>query len=427
MTKRLILIILCCALFWWCSPAHDHEEGDKHGNEATAAVHEAEDGHDHEGEAHEGEAAEGHDHLHVPAEKTKQWGISLSHPLEREYVDRIQMTGTVTENEARTFLVNSLIEGTVTRIFGDIGNVVKEGEPLCQVNSSELLDKKTRYIQSFQRQRLERENYLRAKKLFDIKAVEQKELLSRESAYKVALADYLSLESELRSVGLPDTLLQSVTLAVTNDHEETLKQFLSPFCTIPAPAGGVVMTRDVKLGQRIEKDRTIFLVSDLATVWVLFDALEKDLPILANGAEVAVTSDTFKGRTFTGTISKVLQQLDPQLRTFKVRVEVANTDLSLKPGMYVRGTIVHKTGQSMLAVPPAALVKISGINGVFVKDGDGFRFKPLEIGLTDADGYVFARGLDDHDEVAVDGAFYLKAEYELARGGGTSADHGHAH
>ncbi len=426
MIKRFLLIILCSALFWWCSPAHDHSEGEDHSGHA----HEQADAHENEAaseHADEHDEADAHDHLHVAHEKVEQWGIQFSHPVERQSVQRVHLTGTVRENEGQTYLVNSLIEGTITRVYSDIGDGVKKGEPLCQLNSSELLDKKTRYIQAFQRQRLEKENYLRAKKLSAIKALEKKELMARESAYKVTLAEYVSLESELRSVGLKAAWLSAVKDAVVNDREETLERFLSPYCTIPAPAGGIVMTRDLKLGQRIEKDRTIFLVSDLSTVWVLFDALEKDFPALTEGASVSVVSDTFPGQPFDGTIGKILQQLDPQLRTVKVRVVVNNRDNLLKPGMYVKGTIIRKTGEAMMAVPPAALVKISGIDGLFLKDGDGFKFKPLKVELTDADGYVFARGLDDHDDVVIDGAFYLKAEYELARGGGTTGDHGHAH
>jgi cobalt-zinc-cadmium efflux system membrane fusion protein len=472
MIKRFLLIILCAALFWWCSPAHDHdhaegeghsghahEQSDTHAQEVKEAhVHaEGEEctGHDHEpvdtqaqevkeGHVHaEGEECTGHDHepvgtqaqevkethdhLYIPPAKVKQWGITFSHPVERQSVQRVHLTGTVAENEGKTFLVNSLIEGTVTKIYGDIGDSVKQGQPLCQLNSSELLEKKTRYIQAFQQQRLEKENYLRAKNLFEIKAIEKKELTSRESAYKIALAEYVSLESELQSVGLKSSQLKAVKKAVVNDKEAALKTFLSPYCIIPAPAGGIVMNRDLKLGQRIEKDRTIFLVSDLSTVWVLFDALEKDFPLLTDGAAVSVVSDTFPRHPFDGTVARVLQQLDPKLRTVKVRVVVDNRGNSLKPGMYVKGTITRETGEAMPAVPPAALVKISGINGLFLKDGDGFKFKPLKVDATDADGYVFARGLHDHDEVVVDGAFYLKAEYELARGGGTTGDHGHAH
>ena len=423
MIKRFLLIILCAALFWWCSPAHDHD----HETE-EAHQHETESAHEHETEeAHEADAEHDHDHLHIPHEKVEQWGIEFSHPTSRQFVQRVHLTGTVSENEGKTFLVNSLIEGTVTKVHSDIGDNVKKGEPLCQLNSSELLDKKTRYIQAFQQQRLEKENYLRAKKLFEIKAIEKKELMSREAAYKVSLAEYVSLEAELRSVGLTTAVLNSVKQAVINDKEATLKTFLSPYCVIPAPAGGIVMNRDLKLGQRIEKDRTIFLVSDLSTVWVLFDALEKDYPALKEGADVSVTSDTFPGQPFHGTVSRVLQQLDPKLRTVKVRVVVDNRGNALKPGMYVKGTVARQTGEEMLAVPSAALVKISGINGLFLKDNDGFEFKPLDVEAVDSDGFVFARRLDDHDEVVVKGAFYLKAEYELARGGGTTGDHGHAH
>jgi cobalt-zinc-cadmium efflux system membrane fusion protein len=398
---------------------HRHEDGEAPG------PGQAEKDHDHEEDSHPSTA--GHRHLNVNPEIIKQWGIQYSDAAQRDYVEKVTLTGVVKENQETTFTINALVPGLVTAVKKDIGDAVKKGEALCVLNSSALLELKTRYIKAFQDYRLTKENYERARELFSLKALEKKELISRESAYKTAMADYFSLEAELGTIGFDPQTLRTITENLQQDKTDAFKSFLSPYYPILSPRAGKVTMRNVRLGERLETSNAIFEVSDTRKMWVILDALEKDLPYIEKDKTVQVETDVYPGKFFNGRVLTLMEKIDPQLRTLKVRVEVDNkTDCCLKPEMYVRGFLEKKLQHDHLAVPAKALVKLSGVDGVFVLDQDEFLFKAVQVIETDSAGFAFVNGLQPGEQVVSTGAFYLKAEYEI-QSGKTDPHAGHGH
>lgn len=418
-----ILLITSVLVFAGLSVNCGKEEHD-HDHAADAAVP---DEHTHEGEA-EGEAeTDAHEHLHIKPEIIKKWGIQYTSPAPRDYVEKITLTGVVKENQETSFIVNSQVSGIVTGIKKDIGDTVKKGDILCVLNSHELLTRKTEYIKAFQNYRLTRENFRRAENLFKIKAIEKKELINRETAYKTAMADYFSLEAELGTTGFDGKTLQGVKTAMENDEADKLKEFLSPFYYIPSPASGKVMGRDLTLGARVENNAAIFEISDTRELWVLLDAMEKDLQYIERDKAVAIVSDVYPDEEFSGRVLTLMEKIDPELRTVKVRVGVDNPDGRLKPEMYVRGRLEKKLREKNVAIPVSSLVKVAGVDGVFVIETDGFLFRPVRVIEIDSAGFAFVKGLIEEDLVVNEGSFYLKAEYEIQRGGGTDPHAGHSH
>jgi cobalt-zinc-cadmium efflux system membrane fusion protein len=410
----LISMVMLPAFFTRCNKASQAPGSDQ------ALEHEHADAAQHP-------AAAGHRHVQVSPEIIKQWGIQYSEAGERDYVEIVVLTGVVKENKKTTFIINTLVPGIVTDIGKDIGDTVKKGDVLCVLNSSALLELKTRYIKAFQEYRLTAENYRRAKSLFKIKAIEEKQLIGRETDYKTAMAGYFSLEAELDSLCFDKQKLESVKTAVEKDETGVIKAFLSPFYNIQSPGAGKVMQRNLSLGERVENSNVIFEISDTRRIWVILDALEKDLPYIEKEKPVRIEIDIYPGQYFAGRVLTLMEKIDPELRTLKVRVEVDNPDGRLKPEMYVRGRIDKLIKMQFPAVPAAALVKLSGVDGVFVLEEGEFLFKPVQVVDTDSAGFAFLKGIKPGELVVTSGAFYLKAEYEIQRGGGADSHAGHGH
>jgi Cu(I)/Ag(I) efflux system membrane fusion protein len=181
------------------------------------------------------------------------------------------------------------------------------------------------------------------------------------------------------------------------------------------------------LGARIENNATIFEISDTRKLWVLLDAMEKDLQYIEKNKDVTVVSDVYPDEVFSGRVLTIMEKIDPELRTVKVRVEVDNPTGRLKPEMYVRGRLEKTLRGKNLAIPVSSLVKVSGVDGVFVIETDGFLFRAVQVIEIDSAGFAFVKGLIEEDLVISEGAFYLKAEYEIQRGGGTDPHAGHTH
>jgi cobalt-zinc-cadmium efflux system membrane fusion protein len=419
-----VSILFIAGFFIHCgkSEEHRHSQAEAAANEHTHD--EADPGHSHDPAEDSHAGTVGHRHLQVSPEIIKQWGIQYTEVQQQDYVEKVTLTGVVKENQDTTFFISALVPGTVTAIKKDIGDTVGKGDVLCVLNSPELLGLKTKYIKAIQDYRLTKENYERARKLFNIKAIEQKELISRESTYKTAMAEYFSLEAELSTICFDKQTLQTIKSAIQMEKAEKVRAFLSPYYNILSPGPGKVMMRNLRLGEHVETGRAIFEISDTRDMWVILDVLEKDLPYIEKDKLVQIETDVYPGEFFNGRVLTLMQKIDPELRTLKVRVKVNNADGRLKPEMYVRGLLEKKLKRKQIAVPVKALVKLSGIDGIFVIEEGEFLFKPVQVIETDSAGFAFVNGLQPGELVISTGAFYLKAEYEIQSG---KADSGHGH
>jgi multidrug efflux pump subunit AcrA (membrane-fusion protein) len=164
----------------------------------------------------------------------------------------------------------------------------------------------------------------------------------------------------------------------------------------------------------------VFTVSDLSTLWAVLDAREKDLPVINRSSRVAIRSQAYPGRLFEARGIRVADVVDEQLRTIKIRVEVANPDLALKSNMFVEGLVESDQATSgRLAVPEGAIQTFEGETAVFVRDGpDRFALRPVVFGESAGPNRVITAGLDGTETVVVAGAFALKSELMKSTLGG---------
>lgn len=433
MKKRTIITLYTVLLAWLflclgCTQSSSPEKpptlekpaGDTdHGLESNRSTNESDD--------HGAEAVMATERLvHLEPGMIRQWGIRSALPENRDYIEMISLNGVAVADDNASYLVNARMPGKVTAMKKDTGDIVKTGDVLCILDSPPWLETKTRYIKAFQSYRLAEEDFRRALNLSRIKALEKRQVSIRETEYKTAMAEFFSLHAELTVAGLDPQALEAVKAAVINDDPEKIQAFISPYFAVLSPGPGRVIGRNLKLGEQVAETKTLYEISDTRQLWVILDALEKDLPFIGRGTPVTVSTDTFPGQVFPGRVLVAEEKIDPQLRSIKVRVAVKNPAGLLKPEMYVTGQ-VGKSGKTTLpAVPSAALVKVSGIDGVFVEDGADFAFRPVELVALDSGDFAFVKGLIAGERVVIEGAFFLKAELEI-QSGKTNAHAGHAH
>jgi membrane fusion protein, heavy metal efflux system len=349
--------------------------------------------------------------IRVSPEVQKKWGL-VTGPVERLTVSgAVTLPGIIALNQRRTALITSLIEGRVTSIGADLGDQVREGQVLVVLHSPALAQAQTAFLQASARRAIARRELDRARELLKDEAIQQKEVLRRQAEFDAATTEYGLAESQLHSLGWDhpqlDALLKKASSAGTD-----LSDLVDPTLTIRAPVDGRVITRDVVAGEHVHPDKLLFTVSDLSTVWALLDAREKDLPGLTAGGRVAITSEVYGGRSFEGRLARVGDVVDERLRTIKLRVELPNPGLLLKPNMFVQGALESRGGtHEVLGVPEDAVQTIQGEPAVFVLGSDGgFAVKPVVIGERIGTKRAITGGLDGREAIVIAGAFNLKAE-----------------
>lgn len=176
-----------------------------------------------------------------------------------------------------------------------------------------------------------------------------------------------------------------------------------PSVTVASPIAGVVDDRLVALGETVEPNKTLFHVADLSEVIVQAEAYEEDIGMVALGLEARIRVFAYPEKTFSGRVTFLGQQLDPEKRTLAVWIRVANPDGRLKPGMFAKAALVIERRASVLAVPVEAILEAGGERFVFVESGDTITRVDVHAGAKDDRFVEISGGLVPGDRVVTTG------------------------
>lgn len=181
------------------------------------------------------------------------------------------------------------------------------------------------------------------------------------------------------------------------------------FLTVTAPLAGAVVERTAVLGEYDQAYQALFTVADLSTVWIETNLYGRDLADVAANAPATVTVGAYPGQRFAGKVTYVGNILDKDTRTAMARVEVANIDGRLKPGLFANVEIGKTRRQPELRVPENSLTQLRGQMTAFVAHGDDFEPRSVEIGERNGGMIVIKSGVEAGDQVVVAGAYAEKA------------------
>jgi RND family efflux transporter MFP subunit len=151
-------------------------------------------------------------------------------------------------------------------------------------------------------------------------------------------------------------------------------------------------------------------VINLERVWVMANIFEHDLATLKAGDQVEVTADAYNDRVFSGQITYIGAEVDRTTRTVRTRIEVANPEHLLKPGMFAKASIAAGDSREVLAAPESAIYQIDGHSAVFVAAGNnGFQVRTVSLGSRGAGTVEILSGLNQGELVVEKGGLALKS------------------
>jgi Cu(I)/Ag(I) efflux system membrane fusion protein len=181
-----------------------------------------------------------------------------------------------------------------------------------------------------------------------------------------------------------------------------------------APASGFVIEKDVVEGASVDAGTRLYRIAAMSKVWVEAEVYEADLAHVRVGQPAEVTLDYLPGRSYEAKVAYVYPYLDPKSRTGRVRVELKNEQLDLRPGMYANVSLSADLG-TRTQVPAAAVVYTGPRKLVFVDLGEGhFRPQEVTLGLESNGSYEVLSGLKAGDVVAISGVFLIAAEARIS-------------
>ena len=232
----------------------------------------------------------------------------------------------------------------------------------------------------------------------------QEEFLSVRRMQGTGLAALVDgARQRMRQVGMSEAQIRLV--------ERTGK--IQPRITLVAPTSGVIVELAAREGMTAMPGATLFRINGVSTVWAQAEVPESQAGLLRPGAAIEARSPAIPGTVFKGTLQAILPEVNPGTRTLKARVELANPQGQLAPGMFVR-IALSAGSQQGLTVPTEAVIQTGRRMVVMVAEGDG-KFKPVDVEIgTESDGQTqIKHGLEAGQKVVVSGQFLVDSEASL--------------
>ena len=298
----------------------------------------------------------------------------------------IRAVGTVGYDERGLSQVSVKVSGWVRDVFvNSIGQPVHKGAPLFTLYSPDLLATQDEYLLAVRAQ-----DQLAASPLADVKI---------NAASLVA-----SSRARLQLWDVTDRQMGALARRGTAE----------PLLTVYAPSSGIVLKREALPGKYVEPGTTLYEVADLSTVWVSADVYEYEMAAVKINQPASVTFAAYPGERFQGTVAYIYPTLNSEARTVRVRLELANPGLKLKPGMYGNVTVQTEAVRT-LAVPKEAVLETGLRQLVFLDRGQG-RYEPaaVKLGRRSQDSVEVLNGLKEGDRIVTSANFLLDAESKLA-------------
>jgi Cu(I)/Ag(I) efflux system membrane fusion protein len=183
--------------------------------------------------------------------------------------------------------------------------------------------------------------------------------------------------------------------------------------TLTAPIAGVVVEVAAREGMAVMPGATLFRINGLRTVWVEAAVPETQAALLQLGAEVEARAQALPSMTFTGTVEAILPEVDPITRTLKARLEIANPDYTLAPGMFVDVALATGAAEA-LTVPTEAVIR-TGTRTVVIRVAEDGAFEPadVETGVESGGRTEIRRGLEAGQRIVASGQFLIDSEASL--------------
>jgi cobalt-zinc-cadmium efflux system membrane fusion protein len=330
-------------------------------------------------------------------------------------------TGQVDFDQTRLAHVSPRISGRVHRVRASLGQQVRAGQTLAEIDSIELGQAKAVYLQAKASEDLARRSFERTQSLFADRIVSEQEALEAEARLREVAAALRTAEETLHLYGLS----QGQVDALTYDDGGT------SIYPLRAPFAGTIVERHATLGELVTPERNLFTLADLSRVWIWIDVYQRDLAGVHLDDQAQARVDAFPDQVFTGTVSYLSARVDADTRTVRARLDVANPEGKLRPGMFVEVGLVDPHDQqgrgeqtTSLVVPEDAVVRDGGDFLVFVAASENrFERRAVRVGRK-VGGYAeilpgTGPGIRPGEAVVVEGSFLLKsAAAKESLGGG---------
>jgi len=306
--------------------------------------------------------------------------ISLDTVKTETVRNELTLVGKVVPDENQVIKIFPLVGGNVEDVSVELGDNVKKGQKLATIRSGEVADFERQMIQAQSDLLIAQKNLSSTEDLYESKLVPERDAITARQMVDKSQAELNRVKEIFSIYGIGKS---------TN-------------YTIKSPINGFIIDKNVNRGMQLRSDNSesLFTVGQIADVWILANVNESDIPRVQLGMAADVKTISFPDQIFKGKVDKIYNVLDPETKTMKIRIQLQNVGLKLKPEMHATVFLNFEESNKMQAIPSQAIIFDRSKNWVMVFHGRSkIETRAVEIYRSLANRTYISSGLKDGDVI----------------------------
>ncbi len=325
--------------------------------------------------------------------------LQSGHITKRNVSDIVQANGYLDVPPQNKAVINPMINGYVRKVNFLVGDNVKKGQTMAELESMDFIDLQQQYLELMAKASFLKEEYDRQILLSEENAISKKKLLTAKADYQVTKATLEGVRSKLRLLGANFKTLDEGTF-------ETMVSLI-------APISGSVKKLNIVTGEYVDSKEELFEIVNPDHLHLELSVYEKDMYKVKKGQKVMFQLPSLHSSIIEGEVFLVGQDLSEDKRSINVHVHISGDESNFSVGMYANATIVT-SDKSTFTLPITAIVTEGGQKYVFKKEAitsekTAYHKIPVTTGI-ESDGFIELLKMDGlglDDDIVIDGAFYL--------------------
>ncbi len=314
-------------------------------------------------------------------------GVKVAKVSEGTLKESMTLTGTLQALNSANIVAKS--SGKVASIQADVGSRISAGQILMSLEADDLAAAVA----------AAEANVETAKVTYDLALKKYERGTELLQSQAIAQADFdENYEGALRKAQAAVKASQSALAQSQVRYNDTV---------IKSPLGGIVTARNIEVGELAGTSTPLFTVSNLDQVVVIVNVNEQQVNKLAEGMQVGVKVTAANQNQLTGVVSNIALAADAKLKVFPIKIQLANPDHQLKPGMFAE-VLLEKELEPSLLIPREAVLTIDGKSRVFIVQDGLAKEQPVEVGPTDGKNISILNGLAKDEEIITNNVSSMK-------------------
>lgn len=294
------------------------------------------------------------------------------------------------------YVVSASQAGLITKLNAAIGDKVKKGEVLAQLNSPDLLTLQREYLKAASVLQLASNTYQRDKKLMEDGVIADRRWQETRNQYQSYASEANEHKQLLEIAGM------------TDDEIERLDKIhrLSSQLNVHSPITGVVMERMAFAGERIDILAPIYRIANLSELWLEINIPHERIGRIKEGDQVLVENTPVSAE-----ITLLGQSVNPENQTILARAIIKDNQSAIRVGQTLNTRVIQTIEHTAFKIPNSAIAQNEGKSFIFIRNQDGFKVSPITVIGKQGEDSIISGDFTGDEDIAVKGAVALKANW----------------